>query len=694
MRLQWPIKVINSDQWQLRSPFLADPRQQQVRATKIEQAEGEIIRLFGSNTTTGIRVTEEIAQSIAAVSAATRRIADFVATLPVKLYRRMGEHGKEEARDHPLFDLVGAQPNPLMTSFEWRETVQGNVVFKDHYSQLIRNGLGEIAEIWPLISDHMQVVVKGRSITYIYTPPAGEKRTFGSAEIFHLRRFSLDGLTGVPLLNDAGNSFGLSVATDTYASNYMKNEANPSGVLQLARRLTNPESIRRLKEDWTQKQGWWGRKQGIAVLEEGTEFKPISNNPGEAQLMEERKYQVTEAARWFNIPPHLLADLERATFSNVEEQQREFITFTMIPWLERWEQKLNTQLLTREERRDLFFKFSVNALLRGDATSRAAFYGSGRQWGWLNADEIRAFEDMNPLPDGAGGIYLQPVNMKEAGSPAPAPAQSPFFRTNGEHDEVVVQAAVDSVAASEQPEMRAARSRRSFAISMQSVFEDAYRRIITREVQDVMSAARKMLPTRDRNTFENFLDNFYGDDFRRFIRERTGPAYDALFSQVRNMVFEELGFQLSDSDLSRFINEYLDNVTAGYAGNSRGQLLAVIDKAHRDDVDFIEALDKRTTEWIESRPLKRAVEETLRATNALTFAAFQESPLVSRLRWVAFGDACPFCTELNGKVVPIGVEFVRAGDSVSAPNRPPMVTYRNVKHPPIHQACSCMFVPA
>ena len=417
----------------------------------------------------------------------------------------------------------------------------------------------------------------------------------------------------------------------------------------------------------------------MAVLEQGMEWQSIANTPRESQLVEERKYQVAEVARWFNIPAHLVGDLEHATFSNVEEQTREFVLYTMMPWLVRWEQAMDTQLLTQAEQQDMFFKFSVQALLRGDAKSRAEYYASGKQWGWLSSNDIRQLEDMNQLDEG-GNIYLQPLNMVDVENPEPAP---------------VVQERQEE---RQTREDREARKRQQFAFSMQDAFADAWRRVVKAEVQDVSKAVRNNFKTkpivRDANAFERFMDNYYSTH-GRVIRERTGSLYQALFSYVREMLIDDTGVPLTDDEVRKFTEEYFTNLIYDYNSSSQGQLLSLVRDAEIADKDVQQVLLERLSQWEERRPSKLAKMETFQAVNALTATTFAVAGTISAVRWVTFGKTCPYCSTMRNKRIPVNTQFAGDGEEIQSADNDGKVmrVYRRMKHPPLHRGCDCGLAP-
>tara|TARA_R100000808_G_scaffold502_2_gene2584 strand:- start:28950 stop:30998 length:2049 start_codon:yes stop_codon:yes gene_type:complete len=671
------------------------------RAKKITQSQGEIIRILsGEQTSAGILVDQNNAFQITAVKAAVTRISEFIATLPLKLYRRVGERGKEEAKDHYLYDLMSKQPNRFMTSYTWRETAEiQTLLWGNHFSQIMRDRLGRIASITPLQAGATQVKVVDNVLTYHYEKKDGGLRIFPQDEIFHLAWFAYNGLQAPDPVVQARDAFGLSLGLEKFASNYLANEAAPSGVLEMKGALRNEEARQRLKDDWKKKQGKWGNKSSVAVLEQGMEFKPIANSPQESQLIEERKFMVTEIARFFNIPPHLIADLEHATFSNVEEQQREFINFCMLPWLVRWEQALDAQLLTNEEKKSLFFKFQVQALLRGDAESRANFYASGKQWGWLSSDNIRELEDMNPLPEGQGDVFLQPLNMVDASE---APTE---FGINANRS--------ISKEKQEKRNKKNAIQRSKYAEDFIELLEDGWSRVVNAEVQDIKKLINKNLSQRNTNQLMQEVEQYYLKDSSRIIPERTSAIYKSITSLISNSLIDDTGTRLTEFERDRFLKEYMDNLTGEYRLLAVNQLSDVIIKSQENNIPVKEALTERLDQWKERKAGKMARIQSYQAVNAIALESFNRSQMVKEIRWVNVGaKSCVFCKHLGrngGKIIPVNDMFVEQGtDLVVDPNpnnapvspKSPFTSglqrihmYRKMKHPPLHRGCDCQIAP-
>ena len=378
--------------------------------------------LFGGSTS-GKRVNERSAMQMTAVYACVRILSEAVAGLPVHLYRYAENGNKEKATDHPLYFLLHDEPNPEMTSFIFRETLMTHLLlWGNAYAQIIRNGKGEILALYPLMPNRMTVDRddKGR-LYYEYMVSDSDAPTMKNgtvrlspSEVFHIPGLGFDGLVGYSPIAMAKNAIGLAIATEEYGSRFFANGATPGGILEHPGVLKDPNKVR---ESWNAAFGGSGNSNKLAVLEEGMKYTPISISPNEAQFLETRKFQIDEIARIFRVPPHLIGDLEKATFSNIENQSREFVTYTLNPWLVRWEQSMARALFNQEEKSNLFFKFSVDGLLRGDYQSRMNGYSIGIQNGFMCPNDVRELEDMDLIPDELGGNrYMCNGNMVDIGS--------------------------------------------------------------------------------------------------------------------------------------------------------------------------------------------------------------------------------------------------------------------------------------
>ena len=387
------------------------------REAKNHQLTSSYSFLFGP-TSSGRPVTERSAMQMTAVYGCVRILAEAIAGLPLHLYRYKDGGGKEKALDHPLYRLLHDEPNPEMTSFVFRETLMTHLLlWGNAFAQIVRNGLGEVIGLYPLQPTRMSVGrdLGTKALYYEYQTswdePAGEYKTIRltPADVLHIPGLGFDGLVGYSPIAMARNAIGLAQATEDYGASFFANGAAPGGVLEHPGTIKDPSRVR---ESWQQTFG--GAKNGnkVAVLEEGMKYTPISVSPEQAQFLETRKFQLNEIARIFRIPPHMIGDLEKSSFSNIEQQSLEFVKYTLDPWVIRWEQAITKTLLNPREKQQLFVKFNVEGLLRGDYQSRMEGYAVARQNGWMSANDIRELENLDRIDEVDGGdLYLVNGNM-------------------------------------------------------------------------------------------------------------------------------------------------------------------------------------------------------------------------------------------------------------------------------------------
>jgi HK97 family phage portal protein len=370
---------------------------------------GSTYSFFFGSTTSGKIVNERTAMQTTAVYACVRILSETLASLPLHTYRHT-ERGKEKAIDHNLYYLLHDEPNPEMTSFVFRETLMGHLLlWGNAYAQIIRDGSGKVVALYPLLPDKMKVDrTSAGELYYEYQTDTGPV-ILRNYEVFHIPGLGFDGLVGYSPIAMAKNAIGMAIATEEYGAKFFANGANPGGVLEHPGVLKDPKRVR---DSWNAVYQGSGNAHRIAVLEEGMKFHSIGIPPEQAQFIATRKFQLNEIARIFRIPPHMIGDLDKSSFSNIEQQSREFVKYTLDPWVSRWEQAIHKSLLKPDEKRQYFVKFNVDGLLRGDYESRMNGYAIGRQNGWLSANDIRELEDMNRIPEDQGGdLYLINGNM-------------------------------------------------------------------------------------------------------------------------------------------------------------------------------------------------------------------------------------------------------------------------------------------
>ena len=379
---------------------------------------GSNYAFFFGGTTSGKAVTERSAMQMTAVYSCVRILAEAIAGLPLHLYRYTPDGSKVKAVDHPLYLLLHDEPNPEMSSFVFRETLMTHLLlWGNAYAQIIRNGKNEIVALYPLMPNKMTVDRDEAGRLY-YTYYRGSDEaikdkdfavTLHPSDVLHIPGLGFDGLVGYSPIAMAKNAIGLAIATEEYGAKFFANGAAPSGVLEHPGTIKDPSRVR---EAWMSQFGGSANSGKVAVLEEGMKYTPISISPEQAQFLETRKFQINEIARIFRIPPHMVGDLEKSSFSNIEQQSLEFVKYTLDPWVIRWEQSIQRALLRPEEKKRYFAKFNVEGLLRGDYQSRMNGYAVARQNGWMSANDIRELENLDRIPAEAGGdLYLVNGNM-------------------------------------------------------------------------------------------------------------------------------------------------------------------------------------------------------------------------------------------------------------------------------------------
>ena len=364
---------------------------------------------FGSSIS-GKSVTARSAIQLSTVYACVRVIAETVASLPLNVFEAT-DKGGVKALEHPLQRLLHDEPNPEMTSFIWRETMLSHLLlWGNSYCQILRTGRNGIVGLYPLLPDHMEVDRDSRGkLTYTYTTSEGRMVRLDPTDVLHIPGLGFDGVMGYSPIALEKAAIGLGIAAEEYGSRFFANGARPSGILTHPNTVKDPAALR---ASWNAAYGGSGNTGRVAVLEEGMTFTPLSLPNNEAQFLETRKFQVTEICRIFRVPPHMIGDLERATFSNIESQNISFAVHTIRPWLVRIEQAVNRALIPENEKGRFYAQFNIDGLMRGDYKSRMEGYAIARQNGWMSTNDIRALENLNPISEEEGGdAYLVNGNM-------------------------------------------------------------------------------------------------------------------------------------------------------------------------------------------------------------------------------------------------------------------------------------------
>jgi HK97 family phage portal protein len=379
-----------------------------------------------NRTPSGVRVTADNSMACSAYTACIRVISDAVSSLPLHLFEKLPDGGKEKVSSHPLYRLLHTQPNPWQTAQEFRDWMTGMYLhYGASYAEIRPGARGAVSELWPLHSSRMEVErLENGSVRYLYREPDGRQTQYSQEQIFALRFTTEDGVKPIPTYRLFANVIGLAKALEDHASTYFGNGARPGVILE----SDNPipvEAAEQLRQNWERIHRGADRAFRTCVLPNGVKAHELSGSNEAAQMLESRQFSVIEICRLFRVPPHLIQELTRSTYSNIEVQGTEFVQHCLLPHLKRWEAAIARDLIVDDER--YFAEHSVSGLLRGDHTSRASYYVSALQNGWMTINEVRELENLNPI-DG-GDVHFVPMNMQTleqmTEEPEPAPEPEP-----------------------------------------------------------------------------------------------------------------------------------------------------------------------------------------------------------------------------------------------------------------------------
>jgi len=641
--------------------------------------------------TAGTQVNNRTAFMSSAVYSCVRILSFSIAMLPLFVYEEL-DRGKRKAKQHKLYKLLHSQPNPEMTSFTYRSTSMAHITtWGNAYSEIEVNRNAEPVALWPIPPWKVEVYRnQKRQIFYQVRLNNGEKKNIPSYRMIHIMGLTTDGMKGMSVLGAAREAIGLGLAAEEYGARFFGSGTNVGGLVRHPGKLKT-ETFDKVKESLNEKYQGLGKSHRLMFLDEGMEYEKVGIPPEDAQFLQTRKFQLTDIARFYNVPLHLLQEHENATTwgSGLEELNTGFVIYSLNPYLVNWEQETNRKLLDNEK---YFVEHSVEGLLRGDTEARSNFYNKLFQMAAISPNEIREYENKNPY-DGGDEYYIQ-LNM------------IPVSQALTKEEEIELQNA-RSVEEREQKlielrHKRAAESRHRIAKSYENVFKQASARVVNREKADIMRKAEKIFSSENKKTrgnpsellsFEEFLDEFYGAH-PEYMRKQIMPSINSIAEAINAEAALEIKAKEGLTDeLIQFINEYHDAYVARYIGSSKGQLKKVARTAIENDEDVIDALDTRLEEWKERRPAKEALNETVKLSNAIAKATFAAAG-IRYLRWYAIGaDTCPYCEEMDGKIVGIDQMFLTKDSKLNSEEKGDMTIYKPIGHPPLHQGCVCQVMP-
>ena len=387
----------------------------EIKAAAATDTKGWFYDYWGgsSDTEAGVRITNSESLTVSAVFACMKAISEDVAKLPIGVFKKL-DKGRETLPDHPLYEILNTQPNIETFAMSFRNAIIGNALsYGNGYAEIVRDAFGVVTALWLINPERVTPKRdKNNKLYYQVTHNNGKIEEFDRREIFHVPGFGFDGVQGYNVISLARQSIGLARGAEKFGAEFFGNGAKASLVLEMPQELSTKSSDNLIAS--VQKQVGGNNKHGVLLAEQGSKFKTLSLSQKDSQYLETRQFSIPEICRWFRIQPHKVFDLTKATFSNIEEQNTDYVTDALMPWFVRFEQAVHCQLLTPEDRLGkIYIKHNANALMRGDAESRADFYNKMIISGVMTRNEARELEEMNPL-DGLDAP-LMPLNMVAVG---------------------------------------------------------------------------------------------------------------------------------------------------------------------------------------------------------------------------------------------------------------------------------------
>ncbi len=632
-------------------------------------------------THSGTNVTEQTALTFSAVFSCVSVLARTMAAMPIKTYERLETGGKRVARQHPLYKLLRSAPNPEITASTFKSTAMAHLaLWGNAYAEIEFNRVGEPRALWLIPPWKVEPRRTQKMVLYYeIRTDQGETRTLLPSQVLHIPGLGIDGVKGLSPVALHRQGIGLGLAAQEFGARFFGQGTNLGGFIEIPGKMKDA-TVENLRKDINDKYGGLGKSHRLLFLEEGMKYHQAGMPMTDAQFLESRKWEVNEVARIYNVPLHLIQEHEKSTSwgTGIEQMNLGFVVHTMTPYMVNWEQEIERKLHFGND--DYFSEFLVEGLLRGDSQARAEYYNKMFNVGGFSPNEILEKENMNPIgPE--GDERFVPLNMVPL-KRAIEDNHEPKAKAPSKPDE--------SKGAESGIEKRSGKTRHRIAKSYQRIFEDVGKRIVRREEWEVMGKAKELLASRDKNTLLEWLEQFY-KKHPEYIKKQMLPAVTSLAEAIQAEVAGEVDIEAGMTpELKKFTREYVDVFAARHVSSSQGQLAQVIQEAYDAGSDELEALQARFDEWGDRRPGKIAGRETVQINGAV-FRFVAAAAGITKLIWRNTGSkSCPFCQQLDGRVVGIEQPFIPANDFIEADDGSGMKVYGKKMHPPIHDGCVCV----
>lgn len=380
---------------------------------------------LGAPTASGESVSYNTALKVSAYYACVKLISDTIGILPKHIMERLANGTRQRAENHPLYDLVHLQPNPLQTSIEFFSMMTAHVVMRNNaYARIVPGPRGFADQIIPIHPDNVRVqTFADGGYRYMVREAGQGEKPYNDEDILHLRGFQQNVIAGLDMLPLIGESVGVSAATMKYRARFFGNDASPGGVLKKAGKLSE-QAQKNLKESWDAAHQR-GNQHRVAILEDGLEWQDIGIEPQKAQLIESEEFNAEDICRWMGVPPFMIGLTSKSTSwgTGIEQQNIGFVTYTIMPLTVRWQQAISRDLILAPKK--YYVDFVLTGLLRGDSAQRYNVYSIGRELGMFTPNDLLRFEDMNPRTDDGGDQYIgdmgRSLSPAQVQGPPPAP---------------------------------------------------------------------------------------------------------------------------------------------------------------------------------------------------------------------------------------------------------------------------------
>jgi HK97 family phage portal protein len=632
----------------------------------------------GDKTKAGASISERSSLTISALFAALNFLAGTMATLPKVILRRLPGGGSEHATDHPLYDRLHNKPNDSgLTAWQYvYSSIMHKYLWGNWYTLIDRRSYRN-QQLLPLLPERMERYNEEKQ-EYIYRLKSGRPFFIPRANILHIPHISMDGMMGKGVIHYARESLGLAKAEEEFAATFFGAGIKAGGFVETEPPM-NEETRKGLQKDFNEKYGKLGESWKAIFLSGGAKWKPNELDAQKAQALESRQFAVIEIARWTNLPPHVLRDLARATFSNIEEQALELVTYTLLPLAAQIEQTMNIAFFDEAERRTHFVKFELKGLLRGQLAARTAFYQAMLDRGVFNADMVLELEDMSPQPGGLGKAYVLPLNMV---------SKEMIVGSNGSAEN-------PPLLASAQRAFRAgkaltmAQRRRNLTLRWTPKFQGMAEKIVKAETSSIRQALKDMLGEHALGDFLLWLEEFYRKQAAK-VEASAAPVFTTYASDLLPLAQEEAGSSADiKAEYEAFGKKFREGFAKAHVISSRQKLDTRIREAQAAGESELEALEEELSEWEETLPPRIALKETVLAENSFTRKAFALCGITKIVSVAAGPSPCAYCAALDGKVVGIEEDLLGAGDFQPDGTDRPLSVAKPIKSPPYHAGCMC-----